>query len=152
MANISSETSQRENEMKWKFVLLGFLIQSKAVQFLQYLEAMRKFFTPVFYHLNMQSASDISWGDREDKSEFAERWNPAPSQVANPGVLWRSLCLRKEFNTVFLWSPQSKSEVRHWAICVWYQGQRLSESNTHVDKELYPPAGVWKRRPGVWRH
>lgn len=73
MANISSETSQRENEMKWKFILLGFLIQSKAVQFLQYLEAMRKFFTPVFYHLNMQNASGISWGDREDKSEFAER-------------------------------------------------------------------------------
>ena len=73
MPNINSENSQRENEMKWKFVLLGFLIQSKAVQFLQYLEAMRKFFTPVFYHLNMQNVSDESWGDREDKSEFTER-------------------------------------------------------------------------------
>lgn len=43
MANINSENSQRENEMQWKFVLLGFLIQSKAVQFLQYLKLWESF-------------------------------------------------------------------------------------------------------------
>lgn len=34
MASINSQNSQRENEMKIKFVLLGFLIQGKAVQIL----------------------------------------------------------------------------------------------------------------------